>query len=56
MAKGLGRHDLVQDLETGVRLECSGEPSINTRVFSTGRQEGWLFVHRYQFVIGNWLE
>lgn len=41
MAKGLGRHDLVQDLETGVRLECSGGPSINKRVFSTGRQEGW---------------
>lgn len=41
MAKGLGRRDLVQDLETGVRLEYSGGPNINTRILSKGRQEGW---------------
>ena len=39
MAKGLGRRDLVQDLETGVRLEYSGGPNINTRILSKGRQE-----------------
>lgn len=40
-AKGLGRRELVQDLETGVRLEHSGGPSINTRILSKGKQEGW---------------
>ena len=33
--KGLGRRDLVQDLETGVRLEYSGGPNINTRILQS---------------------
>ena len=40
MAKGLGRRDLVQDLETGVRLEYSGGPNINTRILTVG--EGYI--------------
>lgn len=41
MAKGLGHCDLVQDLETGVRLDYSGGPTINTWILSKGRQGDW---------------
>lgn len=41
MVKGLGHCDLVQDLETGVRLDYSGGPNINTWILSKGRQGGW---------------
>ena len=49
---GDGSH-LESSLSLSPRRALEGDCTL---VLATGRQEGWLFVHPYQSVIGNWLE